>query len=106
MATRNNLEAFRTQDTELDFTMDPVENIAGWTIVFVMKKTADEGRELSHVSGVVVSGPAGTFTVTIPAADLDVDPGDYVYQVWRTDVGSRAPLAFGTITVLPKVPNA
>lgn len=88
------------EDVQLDFTMSPVENINGWTLVFTVKVNEMDAPAILSVPGVVTSGPAGTFTVSLSAANTTLlPPNQYVWDVWRIDSGSEVPLALGKLNV-------
>jgi hypothetical protein len=98
---------YRGEDVTLNFTMSPVVDISGWTLVFNIRDERLTGDSLLTASGSVTSGAGGTFSIPLAAADTDnLDPDEYAWDVWRTDSGSAAVLALGTITVegTPRVP--
>lgn len=97
MASSDIISIFRGEDLDLNFTLDPAEDITGWTIVF----TARTDSGVLTKPGTVVDGPNGKFDVTLDDVDTDgVKPGHYAYDVWRTDTGSERVLAIGTLKIL------
>jgi hypothetical protein len=92
---------YKGEDITLNFTMDPVVNISGWTLSFSIRdlKLTDAAADVT-ASGSVTSGAAGTFSVTLTAAQTaSLDAGKYAWSVWRTDSGSSATLALGTLII-------
>ena len=86
------------EDLILAFTMDPVEDITGWTIELNVKGDA---LVITSAAAVIVSGPLGTFTVALSDAVTDaLVAASYLYDVWRTDSGSERILARGIFRVL------
>lgn len=85
----------------------PVVDISGWTIVLtvrVLPTTADPA--LLSVSAAVISGPAGTYLITLTAAQtLALGVGEFHADVWRTDSGAQTEMAVGTLTILQPVRN-
>lgn len=98
MPGTNTISIYRGEDVSLPFTMDPVVNITGWTITFVVRSS--EGVEISKAA-TVTDGPNGVFTITL--ADTDTDAlrlGTYHYDAWRVDAGSERVLAVGSFVIL------
>lgn len=98
---------YRGEDITLNFTMDPVVDISGWTLAYTIRDKHLTGSALASSVGTVTSGASGTFTVPITAAQsAAIDPGNYSWDVWRTDSGSASLLAHGDIIVAgsPRVP--
>jgi hypothetical protein len=80
-----------------------VVNITGWAIQFTLRKKAgdpDTGQSpLLQVSGVIVSGSAGTYTISLTSAQTKSIPaGAYDYDIWRTTTGSETQMAHGIFT--------
>lgn len=101
MAITSNIGPIYTgEDVQLNFTMSPVENINGWTLVFTVKVAQMDSPAILSVPGTVVSGPAGTFSISLSAANTALlPPNQYVWDVWRTDLGSEVVLALGKLNV-------
>lgn len=99
------VSVFRGEDDELDFTMVPVTNIAGWTLALAVKEYYDDSAYLFTKSGSAVTitdAGNGLFVVTLSSADtLNLEPKAYVYNVVRTDNGTRTVLAWGNFLVKP-----
>ncbi len=97
MPSTDTLTIYKGEDVRIDFTMDPVEDITGWTLEFNVKGAP----ALTDIAGVVDSGPNGTFHFDLTDDLSDsLPPGRYVYDVWRTDAGAERVLAIGAFVVL------
>lgn len=101
MATQKDLTPFyRGEDIVLNYTMSPVMDITGWTIRFHVKGQLSDAATLLTINGVIVSAVAGTFSITLTAANTTtLGVGIYYYDVWRTDSGQACALALGKLTV-------
>lgn len=103
MPAKNHLETYVGEAYAPTFTMAPVEDITGWTIVFTLR-TVIGNPVLLSIAAAIVNAAAGKFRVTITAAQTDsLATGDYAYDVQRTDAGNETVLSIGTFTVLPDV---
>lgn len=101
MAIISNIGPIYTgEDVLLSFTMSPVVNISGWALLFTVKLNEMDAASIFSVAGTIVSGPAGTFTVSLTAANTTLlKTNQYVWDVWRTDVGSAVVIALGKLNV-------
>lgn len=99
MAQTNHITFYRGEDIILQFTMDPVQDITGWTLLFTLKADAQDPTALVSKAGSIVSAPNGVFSVSLSSSDTNLTPAQYVYDVWRTDAGSKAVLSKGTFTI-------
>lgn len=87
----------------LEGTTTPV-NITGWTIAFTVRKKPTDTATLLTVPGAVVSGPAGTYTVSLTHAQtVPLTAGVYAYDIQRTDATSEAVMSIGRFTVTQEV---
>jgi hypothetical protein len=94
-SARGDWRIFRGEDVALDFTLDPPADCTGWAVTFVLTGRHGRAAVLTR-PGVVVTGPAGKFRVTVSSADTaSLDPGLYVWDCRRTDQGGRYTLAHG-----------
>ena len=81
-----------------------VIDISGWTIVLTLKHRASDTDVALTVNGAIVSGPSGTYTVTLTAAQTrSLQYGDYHCDIWRTNAGSETLMGIGRLTVLPPI---
>lgn len=91
-----NLEVFQGADTTLTLyardASNAVQNLTGLTINWVVGRRPTDPENRSPVftkTGTIVSAPAGTFTVTVAAADTADMQGEYVHQAETTDSGGN-----------------
>lgn len=106
MAITNNISFYKGERVVLDFTMSPVESIAGWTITLTLRdNAADPDPVVLTVAGSIVSAAAGTFRFTLTHAQTLALGANrsYAYDVQRTDSGSECVLSIGLITLLQEV---
>lgn len=91
---------YRGAAPHLNFTMTPVVDITGWTIVFTAASAlGSSAKTVATQNASILSGPGGQFRVALTAAQTNLRPRDYEYDVWRVDAGFEEPLALGTITL-------
>jgi hypothetical protein len=102
MAGTDEIAIYRGEDVVLPFTMSPVEDITGWTLLM---SVSGGGAVLFTKAGAVISGAAGTFSVSLTDAETELLAASdvYDYDVWRTDAGAERVLARGTLRVLSVV---
>lgn len=93
------ITCYRREDIAPTFTMDPVENITGWTLLFSVAAQPNDTVKLFQKTPTITSGPAGTFQVAIANEDTDREPGTYAWDVRRTDAGSERVLALGNFVI-------
>lgn len=101
MALQQDLGTFlRGEDLSLVFTLTPLTDITGWTIVFTAKTAPESTTSLLSISGSVTTAASGIFTVPVTAAQtLGLTANTYAYDIWRTDSGSAAGLSIGSFTM-------
>jgi hypothetical protein len=109
MAQANDISVYKGETVTLNFTMTPVVDITGWSIVFTLKKNQTDAAALVTVNATITSGVNGTFAVkltggiggqTFRRADT------YQYDVQRTDAGFEAVLSIGAFAILQEVKSA
>ena len=105
MATITDLEIYRGEAVDLDFTISPVEDISGWTIMFTLARQKNSTFKTIERLCTITSGPAGTFRASLLRTDTDIAPGKYYWDVWRTNGGSDKPLGLGDFVVLKDIYN-
>lgn len=106
--TRATLEAYRKQAVTLNCTESSATSISGWAITFTVRsypeatgsalitKTVGDGITLTDAAN-------GVFQVYF---DADLTPGQYAFDIWRTDTGQETPLLIGTLNVMKQVRTA
>jgi hypothetical protein len=109
VSVAQNLSCLAGEAVVLTVTMDtpPAGGISGWALAFYLKKAYTDAVALvtkTSGSGITVTDAVnGVFTVTLATADTDQTPGNYVYDVWRTDSGQETALAHGRFSIGPAV---
>lgn len=100
MPIAQTIKIFRGEDIVLHFTMDPVEDITGWTISFTVAKNYNTSTKVTQATAVLTSGPLGTFDVYLPKSVTEgIEPETYKYDVWRTNSGEERILSIGDFIV-------
>lgn len=96
MPANDTISVYQGEDVDLNFTMNPVEDISGWTIEF---RTSGLYSNITKQAA-IVNGQSGQFKVSLLAADTSQEPpGEYSYIVWRTDSGSARVIAVGKFSL-------
>ena len=98
MPATTDITVYRGEDVTLNYTMDPVEDVTGWTLVFTLK-IAKTSPVLSSIPGGITDGPGGRFFFIVPSAATDIVAQTYVYDVVRTDPGADKVLAIGKFII-------
>ena len=108
MAATQNITFFVGESITIACSLNPIVDITAWTLQFTVRKqlgllpvliTKTTGAGIT-----IVSGPAGTYTVTIDSADTaNLAAGDYLYDIQRTGVGTHRVLNVGTLTLTAPV---
>ncbi len=101
MPVVKDLTVYPGEDVEIPYTPrdTPVTDITGWTIKMYVRRQARTGSVLFSADGVVTDGPAGLFKVPLAQSQTLRLPGDYCYDVWRTDSGFNRLLATGKLVL-------
>lgn len=118
MARRQNLRIFLETDIGLVFTiLDSTESqavdITGWALEFTVKQDVnDDDSDAIFTDTASITGTynaviaTNTQRATIYVQDNDTDeiiPGNYAWQMKRTNSGNKTVVAYGTITFLKGV---
>lgn len=98
------IEIARYEAAQITVTMDPVEDIAGWTFQLNIRSGGTIVLQVLNPSFTIVSAPGGIFRVPLTSAQTAAFAvgAIYEYDIFRTNSGSEAQLAFGNLTVLPQ----
>jgi len=96
------------EDGTISCTMSPVVNITGWALKFTVRKTLNILPILiTKITGgdiTITDGPNGKFDIDMNSADTaSATPGDYFFDIQRTDAGFKSELGIGTFTILNPV---
>lgn len=102
MATTTRIEVYKGEEVTFQFTMNPVEDVSGWTLAFtVARKLNVSNKLIGPIAGQIVNGVGGIFKFVLDADDTDeLKPGEYVYDAWRTDSEFERVLAIGEFALL------
>ncbi len=105
MSLTSSLSWFRGEDVTVDFQMTPPVDVTGWTIRFTLSDTLGGTAQSGFpLTASIVNGPAGRFRVAIASAlTASLAVGRYVWDVRRTDAGSKATLADGYLDLRQEV---
>lgn len=105
MPTTTNIEIYRGEDVILNFTMDPVEDISTWTIVFTVSRGKNSTiKAVSIDCALTTDGSDGAFMAQLTDAETDgLYPGTYYWDAWKSNPGGERILGIGKFTVLPNV---
>lgn len=80
-------------------TMSPAVDITGATHRLNVRNQ-ESGELVDYWTETVESSSLGIFTFDPTSAETGViTPGDYDYDIWRTDAGNEKRLVWGTLTV-------
>jgi hypothetical protein len=106
--TEQTITIYRGEAPVLNFTLAPVVDISGWTLKFTVAKKSNSVTKMCSATPTILSGPAGTFRATLTAAQTDIAPGAYFFDVWRLDAGFEEVLASGEVVVVgvARIPTA
>lgn len=102
--TVNNISVYLGGTINLVFTMSPVTDITGWTIVYTMRGLLVTTLVLT-ISATLTDPTAGVFTVPFTRAQSILLRGEYMYDIWRTNAGFETPVSVGSIIFAPSVLN-
>ncbi len=103
MSVTSHLSFFRGEDLTLDFQMTPPVDVTGWTITLKIADSLGGSVQVTKTAS-ITDGPRGRFRVTLASADTAaLAVGRYVWDARRTDSGSKATLADGTLDLRQEV---
>jgi hypothetical protein len=93
----------RGEDVDLEFQLSPPTDCTGWTITLKVAPTLG-GSVSTTKTATIVDGPRGRFRVSLASADTSgLSVGRQVWDVRRTDSGSKITLAEGTLDLRQEV---
>lgn len=99
MSVVQSISLFRAEAITLNFTVQPVEDITGWTILFTAANTFNVSEKIIQITAVIMDGAAGRFTIPINSIQTDIPPDMYVYDVWKTSPGEARCLSIGNFEI-------
>lgn len=98
MSVASNFQFFQGEDVEIDFTLVPPQDMTGWTLTSSVSATLG-GSIIFNPSVTITDAGRGLFKVLWPRSSTEnLAPGDYVWDVRRTDSGKNTVLAHGEAT--------
>jgi hypothetical protein len=99
MSVQSNLEFFQGEDILLTFSLVPPQDITGWTLTGTVRNQLGGTSQFTFSPSVTDAG-RGVFTASWSRSQTSgLSPGDYVWDIRRTDSGKNTVLAHGQITV-------
>jgi hypothetical protein len=99
MSISSNLNFFQGEDVLLNFNLSPPQDITGWTLTGTVKDKLGGTVQFTFTPTITDAGK-GLFQVAWSRAQTSaLNPGDYVWDVRRTDAGNNSVLANGEITL-------
>ena len=105
-AVRQNLTVFQGDDFLLSASPASGQSptsLSGASIGFSMRDVLGGTLYLTEAA-VITTSASGLYTVTVGSAGTTaVEPGDYQYDISRTDAGNSAVHTIGVLTILPQV---
>ena len=103
MAIKTALTIFRGEDVVIPFDVD--EDITSWTLSLYLSDTTGDSTPTLTVSASITTAATGLCEVALTAAQTAaLSLPVYYWELARTNSGSVAVLAYGALTVLPRVP--
>lgn len=98
MSIPSNFSFFQGEDLQLNFIMTPPQDITGWTLTGTVKDKLGGSTQFTFVPS-IQDGGRGWFQASWARAQTSLlTPGDYVWDIRRTDSGKNAVLAHGEAT--------
>lgn len=93
----------RGQDAVLDFELSPAVDCTGWAVTLKVAAALGGSVEVTKTAS-IVDGPRGRLRVTLASADTaSLAVGRHVWDVRRTDSGSKTTLAGGVLDLMQEV---
>jgi hypothetical protein len=103
MSITQNLRFFRGEDITLSFSMQPPQDITGWNLTLKIADTLGGTVRVTKTATIDDAG-RGTFHFTVASADTaGLTVGRYVWDVRRTDSGSKSTVADGYLDLAQEV---
>lgn len=108
MSIAGHITMFRSDDVTLRFNAVLPTGITGWTVYFQVRDNLGGTLRISKSTGgngvTLADTGKGIIEVTLAEADTtSLSVGNYVWDLKRTDAGSNAVLAHGTLTLRQEV---
>jgi hypothetical protein len=101
LAKRNNIVFYKGEAVTLAFTLSPLADVTGWSIVLTVRAKATSAATAIVSFATITNGPAGQFSFSLSENDTNIAPGIYAYDVSRTD--TSAVLSIGAFVITQEV---
>lgn len=105
MPVVQSINVYRGEDIVLHFSMSPKKDITGWVISFTVSNGYNNPVKLFQITAINTNGPQGKFDVNITSSQLNIEPGNYVYDLFRVDPGNNRILSVGEFIISKDVRN-
>jgi len=93
------IKIYRGEDVIITFTMSPIIDITGWSILMTITKKFNTTTKILTIPGTVLSGPDGQFYVPLTSIQTDINPEVYKYDVFRNLPDDNRVLSIGDFIV-------
>jgi len=102
MPIKSQCSVFRGEDVTLPFDVD--EDITGWTLALIVSDQLADSTPTLSVDVTITAAETGLCEVTLTDTHTDTLALPlYYWELARTNAGAETVLAYGTLTVLPRV---
>jgi hypothetical protein len=103
MSITQNIRFFRGEDVTLNFAMQPPQDVTGWHLTLTVADSLGGTVRVTKTATIDDTG-RGTFHFAIANADTaSLAVGRYVWDVRRTDSGSKSTVADGYLDLAQEV---
>ncbi len=93
------ITVYRGEDITIPWTMSPKKDITGWVISLTVANGYNNPNKLFQVTAFATNAPNGKFSTILTSAQLDIEPGNYVYDLFRVDPGNLRILSVGEFII-------
>jgi hypothetical protein len=98
VSVQANIPFFQGEDLTLNFTLTPLTDVTGWTLVSTVKDKLGGTVQFNPAVTITDAGRGKFQAVWTRTQTGALAPGDYVWDVRRTDAGNNTVLAHGEAT--------
>lgn len=90
------LKIYRGETVPFHWSMSPNEDITGWVISMTVARAFNIAQKLFQVTATITNGSSGKFdTIVTRAQTQPIEPGTYVFDLWRVNPGLERILSAG-----------
>jgi hypothetical protein len=98
MSVPSNFQFFQGEDVLLKFQLTPPQDMTGWSLMCSIKDKLG-GTLQFNPAFIITDAGRGQFQASLPRSSTSaLSPGDYVWDIRRTDSGANTVLAHGECT--------